>query len=436
MKPMKTLKFKDWNRSFVPFETRLPTRWEHFRDSPMRYVVRQAYEAYATLSPRATKQPGFSWPSDTIIRIVCISDTHSLHHRLPALPPGDILIHAGDLTDRGRVSQTRKALSWLNSAPHPHKVFIAGNHDAALAIPEKRRVILADYPDLIYLQDSGAELTLHDRTVTLYGTPRTPRTAQNRNTLTSFRTSSDIKQWMEAIPENTDILITHGPPLGHRDVAGVGCRHLLARLWHVRPLLHVFGHIHAGHGVTRATWSPIQTIYEGFYSPPPQGFIAGNHGIVLATPHTRDPILATYPDLIYLEDTSVTLTIKHRKLNLYGSPHTPLRGVPGVFRYPRGEGVWDIPACTDILITHGPPKSYLDINGHGCAQLRQALWNVRPRLHVFGHIHGGRGRSYAGWSRFQHAYERVCDARTNQVPVLQVVSGVVRDICKAVPHFP
>lgn len=263
MKRMKTLKFKDWNRSFVPFETRLPTRWELFRDSPMRYVVRQAYEAYATLSPRATKQPGFSWPSDTIIRIVCISDTHSLHHRLPALPPGDILIHAGDLTDRGRVSQTRKALSWLNSAPHPHKVFIAGNHDAALAIPEKRRVILADYPDLIYLQDSGAELTLHDRTVTLYGTPRTPRTAQNRDTLTSFRTSSDIKQWMEAIPENTDILITHGPPLGHRDVAGVGCRHLLARLWHVRPLLHVFGHIHAGHGVTRATWSPIQTIYEG-----------------------------------------------------------------------------------------------------------------------------------------------------------------------------
>lgn len=256
---MQSLKFQARPHPCVAFGQRTPTRWELFRYSPIQYIARQAYEAYATLSPQATIRPGFHHPRDTIIRVVCISDTHGRHHRLPPLPPGDILIHAGDLTKSGTEPKIHKALSWLNSAPHPHKVFVAGNHDTALAIPERRDAILADYPDLIYLEDSGVELMVHGRPITLYGTPASTQCGG----AAAFRTKENLKRWMGAIPYGTDILVTHVPPRYHRDMVGLGCRHLLARLWVVRPLLHVFGHIHAGHGVERAIWSAEQTKYEG-----------------------------------------------------------------------------------------------------------------------------------------------------------------------------
>ena len=54
------------------------------------------------------------------------------------------------------------------------------------------------------------------------------------------------------IPDDTAVLITHGPPFGIRDrnVTGefTGCRDLLAAITRVRPRLHVFGHIHEGAG--------------------------------------------------------------------------------------------------------------------------------------------------------------------------------------------
>ena len=66
----------------------------------------------------------------------------------------------------------------------------------------------------------------------------------------------------DPIPENTDILVTHGPPQGFHDEVdeaysgpqNVGCPHLRRAIERIRPRLHVFGHIHEGHGVTRVTW--------------------------------------------------------------------------------------------------------------------------------------------------------------------------------------
>ena len=51
----------------------------------------------------------------------------------PPLPPGDILIHAGDLTKRGTEGEVDSALAGLDAAPHAHKIVVAGNHDIALA---------------------------------------------------------------------------------------------------------------------------------------------------------------------------------------------------------------------------------------------------------------------------------------------------------------
>ncbi|KAI0641438.1 Metallo-dependent phosphatase-like protein, partial [Trametes meyenii] len=194
-------------------------------------------------------------------RVVCISDTHNGHLNIPPLPPGDILIHAGDLTNSGNVPELRGALKWLSSAPHPHKVFIAGNHDAALAVPDKRDALLARYPNLIYLEDSSVTLTVKGRDLTIYGSPRTrwPVTRGRRGVF-QYTAEEGGNRW--TIPPSVDILVTHGPPQYHLDVAGFGCPQLRSHLWRVRPRLHVFGHIHQGRGVTRATWTRVQHAYE------------------------------------------------------------------------------------------------------------------------------------------------------------------------------
>jgi len=60
-------------------------------------------------------------------RFVCISDTHNT---IPSLPKGDVLIHAGDLTNQGSYSELKKAVKWIEAADFEVKIVIAGidNH--------------------------------------------------------------------------------------------------------------------------------------------------------------------------------------------------------------------------------------------------------------------------------------------------------------------
>ena len=55
------------------------------------------------------------------MRIVCISDTHSRHDQVE-VPPGDVLVHAGDSTMAGRVEEITKFNHWLVGLPHPYKI--------------------------------------------------------------------------------------------------------------------------------------------------------------------------------------------------------------------------------------------------------------------------------------------------------------------------
>lgn len=61
-------------------------------------------------------------------RFVCVSDTHGY---TPAeagfkLPAGDVLIHAGDLTNKGRMSELRKTVEWISKADYEVKIIVAG----------------------------------------------------------------------------------------------------------------------------------------------------------------------------------------------------------------------------------------------------------------------------------------------------------------------
>ncbi len=188
------------------------------------------------------------------MKILCISDTHNKHQKL-TLPDCDVLIHAGDFSGKGREKEIHVFLDWLASekVPGTHKIFIAGNHDFGMESEErysyeKKALELG----LIYLNDSGVEID----GVKFWGSPITPwfhDWAFNRNRGTEIR-----KHW-ELIPNDTDVLITHGPPFGVLDKTwrgqNVGCEELAKIILDEKKIsklkLHVFGHIHEDKGINQ-----------------------------------------------------------------------------------------------------------------------------------------------------------------------------------------
>jgi Icc-related predicted phosphoesterase len=118
-------------------------------------------------------------------------------------------------------------------------------------------------------------------------------------------------------------------------------------------------------------------------------FIAGNHDLFLeeCTPAKRKKMIPS--DIIYLQNSGIEI----KGLKVWGSPVTPyFLGM--AFNVRQGteiRKVWDkIPAGTDILITHGPPKTVLD-GGVGCEELLQKVNKIKPAIHCFGHAHGQNG---------------------------------------------
>ncbi|XP_055625098.1 UPF0046 protein C25E10.12 [Toxorhynchites rutilus septentrionalis] len=231
-----------------------------------------------------TKPPNTDIPSNKV-RVVCMSDTHSLTHHIKFdIPDGDIFIHAGDFTRCGKLNEVIDFNSWLEKLPHKHKLVIAGNHElsfdhtfthpfqnANACCKKTGTTILDEIPTLgnskeclaeavktqnirqylsncVYLQDESIELY----GLKIYGTPWQPEFCKWAFNVKRGRECLD--KW-DMIPENLDILITHTPPVGHGDLccSGVraGCVELLSTVQQrVKPRYHVFGHVHEGYGIT------------------------------------------------------------------------------------------------------------------------------------------------------------------------------------------
>lgn len=175
------------------------------------------------------------------MRVVFVSDTHGRHH-LTAVPDGDILIHAGDLTLDGSLEGVEAFDRWLGTLPHRHKVVIAGNHDECFQHqPDRAR---ARITNAIYLEDSACEVG----GLKLYGSPWTPLFFDWAFMLSEV----ELAEKWAAIPTGLDVLITHGPPHGILDWTNrgehAGSHSLLCRVYEARPRFHVFGHIHEAAG--------------------------------------------------------------------------------------------------------------------------------------------------------------------------------------------
>ncbi|KAF2263800.1 Metallo-dependent phosphatase [Lojkania enalia] len=245
--------------------------------APVKLLLYNLYHFFNFLRSSPT-------PSKPPIRVVCISDTHN---QIPDdIPPGDILIHAGDLTNNGSVAEIQKQVDFLNSLPHKEIVVISGNHDTYLdprtrpSLSEHQRSGSIDWKRVHYLQHRRLSLTLpidpspsdsdrarllssKHRRIRIYGAPQIP--ACGPMSVHAFQYERGRDAWSETVPEDTDILITHTPPKYHLDLpmpAGMGCEHLLKEVKRVKPILHVFGHVHWSAGQMVVWWEGSHEAYE------------------------------------------------------------------------------------------------------------------------------------------------------------------------------
>lgn len=193
------------------------------------------------------------------MRITVISDTHTKHGLIPKedLPGGDLIICAGDIMNSGyNKNDILDFCTWFHSLEqYDKKIFIAGNHDRMFENhPEGVEELLNIYLDIDYLQDEAYDLydLDTDTSTKIYGSPWQPEFYSWAFNLP--KNSLQLAAKWEAIPDNTDILITHGPAFGTLDtVAGrpwdnLGCELLAERIEVIKPKIHVCGHIHSGYG--------------------------------------------------------------------------------------------------------------------------------------------------------------------------------------------
>lgn len=183
------------------------------------------------------------------VRIVCMSDTHStMSHIKFDIPDGDIFIHAGDFTTRGRKQEVIEFNEWIGQLPHKHKVVIAGNHEIPFEKASSKNEYRQYLTKCTYLEDELIEIC----GLKIFGTPWQP--VYGFWAFNVPRGAECLEKWNK-IPENIDLLVSHGPPLGHGDLCRsglrAGCVELLSTVQQrVKPKYHIFGHIHEGYGIT------------------------------------------------------------------------------------------------------------------------------------------------------------------------------------------
>lgn len=184
------------------------------------------------------------------------SDIHGSHYDL-VVPRADYLIHAGDFSTYGHTEDTADFLRWMEAQPHRTKIAIAGNHDK---LPYQRlrvfnELLVKHAPSVIYLQDSTVEID----GLVIHGSPFTPAFLDWH--FMADR-GPDIQRHWDMIPDNVNVLISHGPPMGIHDglphdfmhpEAGsqhVGCANLTTtireRLKDLKLAVHGHIHLHSG----------------------------------------------------------------------------------------------------------------------------------------------------------------------------------------------
>ncbi|SNB59293.1 Predicted phosphoesterase [Marinobacter sp. es.042] len=180
------------------------------------------------------------------MRLICISDTHSLHEQMPEIPDGDVLIHAGDCTGTGSLAALSHFTEWFGTLPHQHKILIAGNHDYCFEIyPKPSREMCTEH-GVTYLRGEATRIG----NLNFYGFPWQPI----YRWMAFNAREGELRGRLQRVPDDTNVLISHGPAFNVFDYvpserAHVGCHALANRIQELNELkAHICGHIHESYG--------------------------------------------------------------------------------------------------------------------------------------------------------------------------------------------
>ena len=203
--------------------------------------------------------------------ILHISDTHGYHYMIPydRFIGVDLLIHSGDESNwkdpYKNLQECLDFIEWYKSIPVKHKIFVAGNHSTAI---ERRLIVKADFEKagIIYLENE--EVIIEG--LKIYGSPYTPSFGSG---WAFNKDRAKISRVWENIPDDTDILVTHGPPKGILDLSYnrnnelefCGDLSLKKRIKAIQPKLVCFGHIHNNDNITNQGYVKLadhDTIYS------------------------------------------------------------------------------------------------------------------------------------------------------------------------------
>jgi len=215
------------------------------------------------------------------MKILHISDTHGFHNAFPETTwEGiDVVVHSGDCSNYYDVFRNEQEvtnfLNWYELVPVKYKIYVAGNHDTCI---ERKRITKEDFEKrgIIYLEDGFTNIDGSK----FYGSPYTPTFGQ----WAVMKARDKMHDIWQAVPEDTDVLIVHGPPKTIRDLSFdrqgqlefCGDMALYKRCMQLKDTLKLvcFGHIHNMDGVptnqgisrfahTSTAFSNAACVYDG-----------------------------------------------------------------------------------------------------------------------------------------------------------------------------
>tara|TARA_R110000868_G_scaffold14414_2_gene67001 strand:- start:18021 stop:18698 length:678 start_codon:yes stop_codon:yes gene_type:complete len=203
------------------------------------------------------------------MKIWHISDTHTYHNLLEIPNDIDVVIHSGDCSNPRDAYQNKveveNFIEWYSKINIPIKIFIPGNHDTSI---EKGLANKNDFTckDIIFLNNSDVIY----KDIKFWGTPYTPSFGVGWAYNKQRHKMHDLWQ---SVPEDVNVLISHGPPKGILDLSYnqanelefCGCNAMKKHVQNKQYDAVLFGHIHNCQDIVNAgimQLSGLKTVFS------------------------------------------------------------------------------------------------------------------------------------------------------------------------------
>lgn len=198
------------------------------------------------------------------MRLVLLSDTHGYHNKVK-VPPGDVLIHTGDWSGYGTEQELVCFIQWLSKLSHKIKFVVPGNHDRALEKDPRLFDLFGGVAECLFNSEASHQ------GYKFWGSSFQPWF--NNWAFNLPRNGEELKKNWAAMPDDTDILLTHCPPYGildrNQEGEHCGCELLMERVKEVKPMIHCFGHLHESRGFNEHSVEGVHffnaTLLDGAY---------------------------------------------------------------------------------------------------------------------------------------------------------------------------